>query len=230
MYQFLAEKLGLRFLPVAQSLDYLVDGLLLTNLITAVSFVVVCVVGLLLAVARTSRIRILSPLATAYIEFFRSIPLLVSIFGVYYCLPALNIQLPAIVCAILSLSLSCSCFMAENYRSGFQSVSPGQLEAARSIGLSPFQMFRKIIFPQSLRVITPLAVNLLAGMLRWSSLVSVIGVQELVSRAAFKVSSLYLPVEFFSAIAVYYVVVSGSLGRIAAILESKWRKKYFSAG
>ena len=120
--------------------------------------------------------------------------------------------------------------MAENYRAGFQSINPGQLEAARSIGLSPYQTFRKIIFPQSLRVITPLAVNLLAGMLRWSSLVSVIGVQELVYRAEQKVSDLYLPVEFFSTIAVYYLIVSGSLGRLASRLETKWRKRYSSAG
>jgi His/Glu/Gln/Arg/opine family amino acid ABC transporter permease subunit len=229
MYQFLSEKLGLRFLPVVQNLDYLIEGLYLTNLITGLSFLSVCSVGLALALAKISRIRTVSFFATAYIEFFRSIPLLVSIFGIYYILPALNLNLSAIVCGVISLSLSCSCFMAENYRSGIQSVDQGQIEAARSIGLSPFQTYRKIIFPQALRVITPLAMNLLSGMLRWSSLISVIGVQELVFRAEYKVSILYLPLEFFSSIAIYYIIVCGSLNRIATRLEVKWRRKYHGA-
>jgi His/Glu/Gln/Arg/opine family amino acid ABC transporter permease subunit len=226
VYQFLAEKLGLRFLPVAQNLNYLAEGIYLTNIITGAAFLLACMIGLVLALSRMSKIRILSAVATGYIESFRSMPLLVSVFGIYYCLPALNVRLPSVVCAIIAMTLSCSCYMAENYRSGFQSIRPGQIEAGRSIALSPSQIFRRIIFPQSLRVTTPLAVNLLAGMLRWSSLVSVIGVQELVFRAEFMVSKLYLPVEFFSAIAIYYIVVSSVLSRIASRLENKWRKIY----
>ena len=226
MNEFLVEKLGLRFVPVGQNLDYLVEGIHFTNIITGASFLLACIIGLLLALSRKSKIRILSWIATGYIEFFRSMPLLVSIFGIYYCLPALKVRLSSIVCAIIATTLSCSCYMAENYRSGFQSVRPGQIEAARSIGLSRFHIFSRIVFPQSLRVTTPLAVNLLAGMLRWSSLVSVIGVQELVFRAEHMVSQLYLPVEFFSTIAVYYLVVSSFLSRLAARLEKKWRARY----
>jgi His/Glu/Gln/Arg/opine family amino acid ABC transporter permease subunit len=222
---FLINVLDLRLLPVVKNLGFLLEGIHVTNIVTAGAFSISCVVGLLLALARMSNNKALSMLAAAYIHVFRSMPLLVSIFGIYYCLSAF-VKIPSLTAGIAALSLSCTCYMAENFRSGLQSVRRGQIEAANSIGLSPFYRFIKIVFPQSIRVTLPLAINLLAGMLRWSSLVSVIGVNELVHRTEYMVSQYYLPVEFFTTIAIYYVAVSTFLSQMAARLEAKWRRQY----
>jgi His/Glu/Gln/Arg/opine family amino acid ABC transporter permease subunit len=202
------------------------NGIPMTVLVTTFSLAVGLVAGLFIALARLSGIRLLKFIATAYTEFFRNTPALVLLFWVYFALPSLNITLPVLAAVALSLGLNASGYMAEIYRTGFQSVKKGQAVAGRSLGLSEFQIFRKIIFPQALRIMMPLMVNQTAILFKWSSLVAVIGVEELTHRARWLSSMTFRPVEIYTSIAIFYLVVSSSIAFLAGKLEKRWAAMY----
>ncbi|MEO7405047.1 MAG: amino acid ABC transporter permease, partial [Burkholderiales bacterium] len=143
-----------------------------------------------------------------YVEVFRAIPLLVLLLWVYYGLPVvLGLSFGVFMAGVLSLALSDAAFEAEVFRAGIQSVPRGQVEAADTLGLSKAQTFRLIVFPQAIRSILPALGNQFIYVLKMSSLVSVIGLQELTRRANELNVSEYRPLEIYTFLVVEYLLL-----------------------
>ena len=179
-------------------------------------------IGLALALARLSRLRGLAWLAAAYVEVMRGTPLLVQIFFIYYVLPAFRVELPQLATAITALSLNCAAYIAEIFRAGIQSIDIGQMEAARSLGLTYAQSMRHVILPQTFQRVLPPLTNEGIALLKDSSLVMVIALTEL-TRVGQELSGRYaLPMTIWPAIGLLYLLLTLPLTRLAAALERRW--------
>jgi polar amino acid transport system permease protein len=174
--------------------------------LTAISISVV--VGLLVALPGLPNKRGWRAFNRTYVEVVRAVPILVLILWVYYGLPALSgITLSVFWAGVLALSLSDSAFQAEIFRAGIQSIGRGQYEAAQSISLNYRDTMRYVILPQAIRRILPALGNQLVYMLKMSSLVSVIGMQELTRKANELVVSEYRPLEIYTILVLEYLVL-----------------------
>ena len=196
-------------LPKGQSnLAFMLAGLGLTLQLSISAIALSVLLGVLLAVAAMSPIRVLRWGSRGYVECFRAVPLLVLLLWVYYGLPVVSgLQLDAFLAGVLSLALSDAAFEAEVFRAGLQSVAKGQREAAETLGLSRWQTFRFVIFPQAIRTILPALGNQFVYVLKMSSLVSVIGLQELTRRANELNVTEYRPLEIYSLLVLEYLLL-----------------------
>ena len=196
-------------LPKGQSnLAFMLKGLGLTLQLSLSAIALSVVMGVLLALAILSRWRALGWLGRGYVECFRAVPLLVLLLWVYYGLPVISgLQLGAFMAGVLSLALSDAAFEAEVFRAGLQSVAKGQREAAKSLGLSPWITFRFVIFPQAIRMILPALGNQFVYVLKMSSLVSVVGLQELTRRANELNVTEYRPLEIYTLLVAEYLLL-----------------------
>jgi len=156
------------------------DGVKLTMWISLIAFTLSTALGLVVALLRTSKSRIIQPLIAAYVNVFRAIPLLVFILFVYYGIAiSFELQVSAIQAGILALTLQYSAWLGEIFRSGIQAVPHGQREAALSVGMSRPMTFIRVVLPQAARIVIPPTGNMFIGMIKDSSLVYLIGVPEL---------------------------------------------------
>jgi polar amino acid transport system permease protein len=197
------------FLPKGQSnLAFMAAGLGLTLQLSLAAIALSVSMGVLLALATLARSRPLRWLGRGYIECFRAVPLLVLLLWVYYGLPVVSgLQLDAFLAGVLALALSDAAFEAEVFRAGLQSVPKGQREAAKALGLSSWVTFRFIIVPQAIRLILPALGNQFVYVLKMSSLVSVIGLQELTRRANELNVTEYRPLEIYSLLVLEYLLL-----------------------
>jgi polar amino acid transport system permease protein len=195
--------------PKGQSnLKFMAAGLGLTVSLAVSAILISVLLGITLALSALSGSRILRLISRVYVECFRAIPLLVLLLWVYYGLPVVTgLQFGAFVAGMISLALSDAAFEAEVFRAGIQSVSKGQREAAYSLGLSRSYTFRFIIFPQAIRTILPALGNQFVYVLKMSSLVSVVGLQELTRRANELNVTEYRPLEIYSLLVLEYLVL-----------------------
>tara|TARA_R110000751_G_scaffold189187_3_gene295192 strand:- start:9634 stop:10431 length:798 start_codon:yes stop_codon:yes gene_type:complete len=190
------------------NLLFLIGGLKYTLLLSVTAIMISVVVGLLVALPGLSENRALKLFNRTYVECIRAIPILVMILWVYYGLPQIaDIQIGVFWAGVLALALSDSAFQAEIFRAGIQSIHRGQYEAARSISLSYTDTMRFIILPQAIKRILPALGNQLVYMLKMSSLVSVIGMQELTRRANELVVTEYRSLEIYTILIVEYLVL-----------------------
>lgn len=190
------------------NLGFLLQGLWATVSIATLATLISMTVGLLVALMGISRRRWLFFLSRIYVEVFRSIPLLVMILWVYYGLPILTgVQFGVFVTGLICLAVSDSAFTSEIFRSGLQSIKKGQGEAARSLGLSPYQTMRLVILPQVVRAVLPALGNQYVYVLKMSSLVSVIGFQELTRRANELTLTEFRPLEIYTFLVLEYLVL-----------------------
>jgi His/Glu/Gln/Arg/opine family amino acid ABC transporter permease subunit len=196
-------------LPKGQSnLAFMLAGLGLTLQLSISAIALSVLLGVLLAVAAMSPLRVLRWSSRGYVECFRAVPLLVLLLWVYYGLPVVSgLQLDAFLAGVLSLALSDAAFEAEVFRAGLQSVAKGQREAAETLGLSRWQTFRFVIFPQAIRTILPALGNQFVYVLKMSSLVSVIGLQELTRRANELNVTEYRPLEIYTLLVLEYLLL-----------------------
>jgi polar amino acid transport system permease protein len=155
----------------------------------------------------------------AYVFFFRGVPMLVQLLLVYYLLPFAGINVPPLVAAISTVALCSASYVAEILRGGFMGIPPGQLEAARMLGLSPLDMLRRIQVPQAFRLTLPSLVNEMVLLIKASSLISVVGVAELTRTAQNIAASSYRPLEAYSAAGLIYFVICGALSLAAHAAE-----------
>lgn len=192
----------------ANNLAFLARGFWSTITISTLAALISFSIGLLIALMGISKRRPLFLLSRVYVEFFRSIPLLVMILWVYYGLPILTgVQFGVFITGLICLAVSDSGFTAEIWRSGLQSVKKGQAEAARSLGLSPWQTMRLVILPQVVRSVLPALGNQYVYILKMSSLVSVIGMQELTRRANELTLQEQRPLEIYTFLVLEYLVL-----------------------
>lgn len=209
---------------VMTSIPLLLLGAGITIKITVLSVAVGIIIGLIMGIARISSFRVFRLLAAVYVDFFRGTPLLVQIFLVYFALPLLTGQRSdPYVAAISACGLNSGAYVAEIFRSGIQSIDKGQMEAGRSLGMTWLQTMRYIIVPQAFKRVIPQLGNEFIALLKDSSLVSVIGFEELTRRGQLIIAKTYASMEIWTCVAIIYLVMTLSISRFVAYLE--WRFK-----
>jgi polar amino acid transport system permease protein/polar amino acid transport system substrate-binding protein len=209
------------FVEVWKALPYLTEGAALTVGISCLAMLGALVVGLAFALASQLRWRIVRGAVTAYVEIFRNTPLLIQIFLIYFGLPLVLLRLPAFASGLLALTLYGAAYNCEVFRAGLEAVSRGQHEAARSTGLTPWQEARYVIVPQALRISFPALGNNLVSLVKNSSLVSVIGMVELMFVANDISFNNFRSFEVYGAAVVYYMLLVLGLSRLLAFLERR---------
>lgn len=221
--------------PYKDLVVFVRDGVWRTIYITVISFFLVVIFGLVVGLARLSKIKIIRGIATVYVEIIRGIPMLVQIIYWYYAMPAIikslgvswgipamaDFRANGIVMAIIGLTFGYSAYMSEVYRAGIQSISKGQMEAARSLGMTYVQAMRHIILPQAVRVILPPMGNELITLLKDTALVSAVSVPDLTRRGREFSSINFNPIETWTMVALLYLVMTLLATRLVAYLEKK---------
>lgn len=209
---------------VVNSFPLLLMGAGVTIKITALSVALGVVIGLFVGIARISRIKILRVLAAIYVDFFRGTPLLVQIFLVYFALPVITGQrVDPFVAAIGSCGINSGAYVAEIFRAGIQSIDKGQMEAGRSLGMTWVQTMRYIIVPQAFKRVIPPLGNEFIALLKDSSLVSVIGFEELTRRGQLIIAKTYGSLEIWISVAVIYLAMTLTISRFVAYLERRYK-------
>ena len=209
---------------VVNSFPLLLIGAGVTIQITVLSTAIGFVIGLIVGVARISNLRVLRMLAEVYVEFFRGTPLLVQIFLFYFALPVITGQrIDPFMAAISACGINSGAYVAEIFRAGIQSVDDGQMEAGRSLGMTWLQTMRYIIVPQAFKRVIPPLGNEFIAMLKDSSLVSVIGFEELTRRGQLIIAKTYGSFEIWMSVAVIYLVMTLTISRFVAYLERRYR-------
>ncbi len=199
---------------ILQAVPTLLQGALVTLQLTILSVVFGLIGGSLIGIIRLSHIAPLRWLARAYVDFFRGTPLLVQIFMIYFGLPAIVQELGStftfdrLVAGVIALSLNSAAYIAEVVRAGIQSIEAGQGEAAQSLGLSPVQTMRYVIFPQAFRRMIPPLGNEFISLLKDTSLVAVIGFEELFRKGQLIVADNYRAFEIYAGVALIYLCLT----------------------
>ena len=202
--------------------DVLLAGLWLTVQIAFFSAVFSTLLGLALAVFRSFGNRILNLFIVAYIDFFRSMPIIVLMVLIYYALPYTGLTLSAKVSGILALTLNSAAYVSEIFRAGIGSVAHGQIEAARALGLTPFKTMRLVILPQAFRVvIPPLASNYVASA-KDTAIASSISILELLKSAMQLQAWRANPTPIIAATGIYILLLV-PLTRLSGMLERRMR-------
>lgn len=223
--------------PYRNILLFVRNGISTTIYLTLVSFILVMVFGLLVALGRLSKNNLVKGISTVYVEVVRGIPMMVQLIFWYFAFPALvqgigdSFNIPslsdynaeAISMAILGLTFGYSAYMSEVYRAGIQSISKGQMEAARSLGMTYFQAMRYVILPQAVRVILPPVGNEFITLLKDSSLVSVVAVADMTRRGREYMAAHFLPIQTWIMIALLYLVMTLLAARLVTWMERKFR-------
>ena len=213
------------FGPVLRTLDALLLALRFTFLIAVLTIVFGCIVGLFVAVLRMSKYRVLNVPAAIYINFFRGIPQMVYLVWLYFGISmATGWNFEPIVAASLCLSTQYGGYLAEIFRSGIQAIGTGQSEAAHAMGLTSTQTFRYVVLPQAIRIIIPPVGNMWVGAIKDSALVSYLGVMELMRTAQLKIANTKLPFEFYTTVALIYVLLVWLSSKGIARLERRLRQ------
>lgn len=214
--------LNMDFRVLKGYVTYILKGVYVTLLFTLVSALLGLLWGVLLSLFKISGIRPLQWFATAYTSIFRGTPLLVQLTLIYYATPQLlDFDIPALLAAGLAFGLNSAAYLSETIRGGIMAVDKGQREAAIALGIPYRKMMVRIIFPQALRHILPALVNEFVALLKESSLVSVIGVSELMRRADVVRASTFRAFEALLLVAAIYYALVLVLTSLARMLEGR---------
>jgi glutamine transport system permease protein len=211
-----------------QNLPVLLDGLRLTVQYALGAIILMVIIGLIAALMRLSRFRILNWIAWAYVEIFRSTPLLVQLFFIVLGLPAIlpvnewfgQLTYP-ILAAALTLSLNEGAYVTEIIRAGILGVDRGQKEAADSIAMTGFQTMRYIVLPQAFKRMIPPLVNQAAQTIKDTSLLAPVGIIELVYKGEIVIASTFASFSIWGVIAVLYFALIFSVSQCASYLERR---------
>lgn len=202
-------------------LPILLKGSVMTVELTVITIILGSLLGILLALLRLSKNRVLRILSSFYTWIFRGTPLLLQLFFFYYGLPFIGIELTPFTAAIIGLGLNCGAYMAEIIRGGIQSIDKGQFEAAKALGFSYCQTMTKIILPQTFKVIIPPVGNEFISILKDTSLVSTIAMVELMRSAQQIYASSFDPISVFLTAAVLYLAMTTVFTTVFGIFERK---------
>lgn len=200
---------------------YFAKGIEYTLIITVAAVFFGFILGILLSLMRLSNSKVIHSLAVCYIEFVRGTPLMVQVMFVYFGIGALIQSLPALVAGIIATSLNSAAYIAEVIRSGIESIPVGQTEAARSLGMDQKDTYRYVIIPQALKNIWPALGNEFVTLIKESSIVSIIGVGDLMYQTQLVQSSTYKGVLPLFVAMVIYFVMTFSLSKLLNVFERK---------
>jgi amine acid ABC transporter, permease protein, 3-TM region, His/Glu/Gln/Arg/opine family len=179
----------------------------ITLLMAVLAMILAIAVGLMLALARNSRSRLLSSGAAVYISFFRAIPMLVQLFLIYYGLPQLFpifTKMDAVTAAVIGFGFKQAAFLAEIFRAAFNSVDKGQMEASITVGMTRVQAYRRIILPQAARNALPGTGNIFISLIKETSLAFTLGVVEIFAEAKMQAAESFRFFEAYLAVALIY--------------------------
>jgi polar amino acid transport system permease protein len=223
--------------PYLRILLYVRDGIWNTVFTTVSSFFLVLIIGLIIGLGRLSKNIVSHSVTTIYVEIIRGIPILVQLFFWYFAFPPivksigekLNIELlknflaDPYGMAILGLTFCYAAYMAEIYRAGIQSVAKGQMEAARSLGMSHIEAMRYIVLPQAVRIILPPVGNEFISLLKDSSLISVVALNDITRRGREFMATNFIPIETWTMVALLYLTMTLFSARIVTWIERNTR-------
>jgi polar amino acid transport system permease protein len=206
-------------------------------MLAAAAVILGTLIGLVLAVCRISKNRALRFISTAYVEFIRGTPLLVQLFIIYYGLQAIGIRFPDVpflsgilginfadfMAGVITMGINSAAYVCEIFRSGIQSVDRGQMEAGRSLGLSYGATLRSIIIPQAIMNVLPALGNEFVVVIKESSIVSIIGIADLMYKANTVRGNTFQPFEPLLIAAVVYFMLTFPLSKLLAHIERRMR-------
>lgn len=202
--------------------DVLLDGLFGTLRVGIVSLILGAVGGLVLALMRMSRYRLLSWPAIALIEFFRTTPLLIQLFWIYFALPVIiGVNFGAYTACIITLSVNTAAFFAEIYRAGIRSMEASQWEGGKAIGMTQAALLRRIILPQAIRRMVPPFLERSFEMMKGTTNVSAIAYADLLYRALELSARLYRPIEILTLVALVFFVMLTSTSMLVRYMENR---------
>ncbi len=215
----------------------LLQGIGVVVYVTILGFLGALILGLLFAIGRTAKNKVLNKILVLFIELIRGTPLLVQFFYIYYVVPMLidaltaifgmktNTQIDATVAGVIGFAINYGCYMSEVIRSAIVAVDPGQREAGLALGYSERQVLFKFIIPPAIRNSIPVFGNYLVMMIKDTSLLAMISVQELLLRTKTFASQTFLTVEAYTLLALVYLVISVPLSRLSVVLEKRLKTR-----
>jgi len=208
---------------IIEAMPVLIAGIKITLFISVISAICAFVIGLITVFLRTMGTKPFKFIAVSYVEIIRNTPLLIQLYFVYKALPAFGLMLPPIWCGILALSIYTGAFISEVLRAGINSVASEQYQASISLGLSKFQTFRLVIFPQAIRIIIPPLGSQFINVIKNSSLVSFISVTDLFYSIYKGAVDGFRFFEFFITGALIYMLLTGVIALLTNIFENLFR-------
>ncbi len=207
------------------------DGVYMTLKLTVVSFVFIIIVGMLMGLCRVSSFWLLKGAASLYVEIVRGVPVLVWLLWIYFGIPVLlqamtflpeSLQrIDPFAAAVFAFTFAYGAYMTEVFRAGIQSISKGQMEASRSLGMNYVQSMRFIILPQAVRVILPPVSNEFVTLLKDSSLVSILGLEDITRRGREWVSIHFTSFGTYLVVALFYLILTLLFTRLSTALERR---------
>ncbi len=212
------------FSMVSLSMPLLLAGAAVTLKITAMAVGLGMVFGLIAAIGTLCNNRVIHCIARVYVVFIRGTPLLVQIFILYFALPViLGTRIDPFTAAVAACSINSGAYVAEIFRAGIQSISIGQRRAALSLGMTNYQAMRYVILPQAFKRVIPPLGNEFIAMLKDSSLVSVIGFEELTRKGQLIIADTYASVEIWTAVALLYLAMTFTISQLVSYMEKRFR-------
>ncbi|MGE5404688.1 MAG: amino acid ABC transporter permease [Candidatus Saccharibacteria bacterium] len=201
----------------------LLTGALITVEVTIGSVLLGLLIGLFIGILRISRFKLISYPALAYIEFFRGTPLLAQIYLIYFGIAPMvaGHSVNPLITGIIICGLNSGAYIAEIVRGGIDAIDKGQMEAAKSLGMSYNQSMLHIILPQAFKVMIPPLINEFVAMLKDTALVSVIGVEELMRKGQLAVAATYEPFVIFTVVALLYLAMTLPITRLGVWTERR---------
>lgn len=199
----------------------LASALGVTLELTVCGFLGACIVGVVVALARTSGYRILRSLGYAYTEGLKNLPFVTGIFIIYFGLPTVGVRFDTFTSGVLCLALFYGAYLGEIFRGGLQGVPNGQLETGAALGLTPMRIFFLVRFPQALRLALPATAMMLVDLLKGTSLLVTIGGAELMSQGTIITADTFRPLEVYLVVGAIYMAMCWPLSRLSNLLERK---------
>jgi His/Glu/Gln/Arg/opine family amino acid ABC transporter permease subunit len=200
----------------------LLRALKVTFEISIVAEIISLAVGLLIAILRVQKSRPVQWLAIGFIDFFRAVPLLVLLIWLYYGVTIITgLSFSAFQAGVIGIGLLYGANLAEIFRAGLEAVSTGQREAALTLGLSRRQALQSVVLPQAVRISIPPLGNMWIGVMKDSTLVSILGIQEIMRTAQNVVLTNFRPFEIYTTVAVIYLILVFMFSRLIAVLERR---------
>lgn len=219
MYEFF-------FVLLPRHLPFLLEGALVTVELSLLSMVFAVLIGLVCALGRTSGQPLLVWAVACYVEVMRDVPLLIVLLVLFFTLPHIGISLPGFWAGVLGLSLNVGAYLSEVFRAALSSVDKGEKEAAMSLGMSRFEVFRRVTLPQAMRIAIPTVGGFFIALLKDSSLVSFIAVSDLMRQGTILIADTFRSMEIYFMVAMIYFCMSFVASRLVRRIEHALTPRY----
>lgn len=205
-----------------ESFPSLLSGIGVTIEIAVISLILAVMLGIILGIFSISTSKILKGIATIYIYIVRGTPLMIQALFLFFGVgQAFNIRFDPMIAAIITLTINASAYMAEIFRGGIQAIDNGQMEAARSLGLSYSKTMRRVILPQAVKIMIPSILNQFIVTLKDTSILSVISIRELTATGQIIIARNYKPLQMYAIVACMYFILITVLTLVSSYIERK---------